>query len=88
MSLGAVTWRVVALCLMPEQDFLSSLPLLMFYWNVKILVKNFRKFEKYDFKYKKAIPDLDVLLTCQEKNINEIFKVQGGQQTIAVFEYL
>ena len=45
----------------------------MFYWNVKILVKNFRKFEKYDFKYKKAIPDLDVLLTCQEKNIRMKF---------------
>ena len=35
----------------------------------KILVKNVRKFEKYEFKYKKAILDLDFLLTCKEKNI-------------------
>ena len=56
-------------CLLPERDFLSSIPLLMFYGNVKILVKNVRKFQKYDLKYKKAILDLDVLFTCQEKNI-------------------
>ena len=30
------------------------------------LVKNVTKFEKFDFKYKKAILDLDVLLTCKE----------------------
>ena len=35
----------------------------------KILVKNIRKFEKQDFKNKKAILDLDFLLTCKEKNI-------------------
>ena len=35
----------------------------------KNLVKNNRTFEKYDFKYKEAIVDLDVLLICEEKNI-------------------
>ena len=35
----------------------------------KILIKNLKKFEKYDFKYKKAILYLDFLLTCKEKNI-------------------
>ena len=35
----------------------------------EILVKNVRKFEKYDFKYKKAIHDLDFLLTSKEKNM-------------------
>ena len=34
----------------------------------KILVENVRKFEKYDFKYKTAILDLDFLLTCKEKS--------------------
>ena len=33
------------------------------------LVKNVRKFEKFDFKYKKAILDLEILLTCKEKKI-------------------
>ena len=31
--------------------------------------KNVRKFEKYDFKYKNAILDLEFFLTCKEKNI-------------------
>ena len=35
----------------------------------KILVKNVKKFEKYDFKYKKEILNLDFWLTCKEKNI-------------------
>ena len=33
------------------------------------MVKNIRKFQKYDFKHKKAILDLDVLFICQEKNM-------------------
>ena len=33
------------------------------------VVNNVRKFEKYDFKYKKAVLDLDFLFTCKKKNI-------------------
>ena len=35
----------------------------------KILAKNVRNIEKYDFKYKKAKLDVDFLLTCVEKYI-------------------
>ena len=47
----------------------------------KILVEDVRKFEKYDFKYKKAIHDLDFLLICKEKNIPKFlrFKLANRQ---------
>ena len=52
----------------------------------KILVKNVRKFEKCDFQYNM---DLDSLLTPKEKKYhNEVFNVQGGQQSIEVFKNL
>ena len=35
----------------------------------KMLAKNVRKFEKYDFKYKAGTHDLDFLLACKEKNM-------------------
>ena len=73
MSLGKVTLRVIALVFMFAAR--TRFPVKHSIVNVlrkrygKILVKNVRKFEKYDFKYKKAILDLDFLLTCNEKNI-------------------
>ena len=73
MSLGKVTLRVIALVFMFVAR--TRFPVKHSIVNIlrkrygKILVKNVRKFEKYDFKYKKAILDLDFLLTCKEKNI-------------------
>ena len=30
---------------------------------------------------------IDIIMKCKEKIIPKFFKVQGGQQTVAVFEY-
>ena len=73
MSLGTVTLRVTALVFMVVAR--TRFPVKHSIVNVlrkrygKILVKNVRKFEKYDFKYKKGILDQDFLLTCKEKYI-------------------
>ena len=73
MSLGTVTLRVTALVFMVVAR--TRFPVKHSIVNVlrkrygKILVKNVKKFEKYDFKYKKAILNLDFWLTCKEKNI-------------------
>ena len=72
MPLGTVTMRVIALVFMfvattrfpVKHSIVNVLPKLY----GKILVENVRKFEKYDFKYKTAILDLDFLLTCKEKS--------------------
>ena len=90
MSLGTVTLWVLVIAFM----FVSRtrFPVKKSIVNVlrkrygKILAKNVRMFEKYDFKYKAAIHDLYFLLTCKEKYNAEVFKVQGGQQTVKVFE--
>ena len=80
MSLGTVTLWVLVLAFMfvartrfpVKHSIVNVLPKLY----GKILVENVRKFEKYDFKYKTAILDLDFLLTCKEKNIiPKFFKV-------------
>ena len=73
MSLGKVTLWVLVIAFM----FVSRtrFPVKHSIVNVlrkrygKMLAKNVRKFEKYDFKYKAAIHDLDFLLTCKEKNM-------------------
>ena len=67
MSLGTVTLRVIALVFMfvARTRFLAKYSIV----NVllkrygKILSKNVENFEKYDFKYKKVILDLNFLLT-------------------------
>ena len=94
MSLGTVTLRVIA----PVFMFVARtrFPVKYFIVNVlqkpygKILVKNVIKFEKYDFKYKKAILDLDFLMIFKEKNIIPKFlrfKVAKRQLQL-VFKYL
>ena len=73
MSLGKVTLWVLVIAFM----FVSRtrFPVKHSIVNVlrkrygKMLAKDVRKFEKYDFKYKAAIHDLDFLLTCKEKNM-------------------
>ena len=63
MSLGTVTLQVIALVFM----FVARTRFPVKYSIVdvlqkrygKILVKNVIKFEKYDFKYKKAVVDVD-----------------------------
>ena len=80
MSLGTVTLWVLVLAFMfvartrfPVKHFIVNVLLKRY---GKILAKNVRKFQKYDFKYKTAILDLDFLLTCKEKNIiPKFFKV-------------
>ena len=44
------------------------------------LVKNVRKFEKIDIKFKESIFDLEVLLTCKEKKHTKVYKIQGSPQ--------
>ena len=82
MSLGTVTLWVIALVLMfvARTKFPVRHSIVNVLWKCygKILIKNVRKFEKYDIKYKKVILDLDFLLTCKEKNIIQkllMFKV-------------
>ena len=63
MSLGTVRLQVIALVFMfaARTKFPVKHSIVNILWKHygKILVKNFRRFEKYDFKYKKAITDLD-----------------------------
>ena len=55
----------------------------------KNLVKKVRKLQKYYFKYRKAIFDLNLLLTCKEKNIMPKFcKIQSNQQPTEIFKYM
>ena len=72
MSLGTVTLWVLVLAFMfvartrfPVKHSIVNVLLNRY---GKILAKNVRKFQKYDFKYKTAILDLDFLLTCKEKS--------------------
>ena len=55
----------------------------------KNIVKKVRKLQKYYFKYRKAIFDLNLLLTCKEKNIMPKFcKIQSNQQPTEIFKYM
>ena len=74
MSLGTITLRVIALVFMfvartrfPVNHSIANVLRKRY---CKILVKNVRKFEKYDFKLKRTILDLDFLWACKEKNIS------------------
>ena len=70
VSLGTVTLRVIALVSMFVAR--TRFPVKYSIVNVlrkrygKILSKNVENFEKYDFKYKKVILDLDFLLTNKD----------------------
>ena len=63
MSLGTVRLQVIALAFMfvARTKFPVKHSIVNVLWKRygKILVKNFRRFEKYDLKYKKAITYLD-----------------------------
>ena len=94
MSLETVTLRVIAPVFMfvARARFPVKYSIVNVLWKRygKVLVKNVIKFEKYDFKYKKAILDLDFLMTCKEKNIIRKFlrfKVANRQLQL-VFKYL
>ena len=70
VSLGTVTLRVIALAFMfvtrARFPVKHSIVGVLCKRYGKILVKNVKKFKKYDFKYKKVILDLDFLLTNKD----------------------
>ena len=77
MSFGTLALQVIALVFMffARIRFPVNHSIVNVLWKRygKNLVKNVRKFEKYDFKYKKMILDLDFLLACKEKNVITMF---------------
>ena len=46
------------------------------------MVNNVRKFEKYDFKYKKAVLDLDFLFTCKQENIIPFLRLKVANRQL------